>query len=168
MNRRHVMLGIAVIALTLWAEEKAPAGQEGPQFEVSPPVVPYKPSRSKLPPIQSCQDFQKNPEKDVVYKIGEGITPPKPTRFVTVGLTEQGKEAYRTNLFQDPNEVVSRISVVVDTQGKPRDPCLVRAAGFDLDQQAAEVAIQYRFKPAQKDGKPVAMQMQIEVLYQTH
>ena len=24
------------------------------------------------------------------------------------------------------------------------------------------------FKPAQKDGKPVAMQMQIEVLYQTH
>jgi len=166
--KRLIILGIAVIASTMWANEEASVAQAGPRFEESPPVVPYKPSHTKLPPIQPCPDFGANPEKDVIYKVGEGITRPKPTRLVSVGLTAQGKEAYRNDQFPDPNEVISRISVLIDIQGKPRDPCLTRAAGFDLDQQAAEVAMQYRFKPAEKDGKPVAMRTQIEVRYQTH
>ena len=144
------------------------AGQTGPEIETSPEFVPYKPPRLKLPPIQSCPDFQANPENGVLYKRGEGIVPPKVARGVWVGLTKQGKDAYRNNLFKDPNEVISRISVVVDIEGKPSVPCLARAAGFDLDQQAAEAAMQYRFKPAQKDGKPIAMRMQVEVRYQTH
>jgi protein TonB len=51
---------------------------------------------------------------------------------------------------------------VIDTKGKPTAPCLVKAAGFDLDQQSAEAVMQYRFKPALKDGKPIPVRMQIE------
>ena len=166
--KRHYIFVIALLVLGLCAEGNELIGQSLPQIGTSPEVVPYKPSHSKLPSIQPCPDFRANPEKDVVYGIAQGITPPKPTRLVSVGLTEQGKEAYRNNLFKDQNEVISRISVVIDSKGKPRDPCLVRAAGFDLDQQSAEVAMQYRFKPAEKDGKPLAVRSQIEVRYQTH
>jgi hypothetical protein len=165
MNRLEIF---AVICLTLSSHPCSLAGQKGPRIETSPEFVPYKEPHSKLPPIQPCRDFQANPEDGVLYKGGEGIVPPKVTRGVWVGLTKQGKDAYRNNLFKDPNEVISRISVVVDTEGKPNEPCLARAAGFDLDQQAAEVAMQYRFKPAQKDGKSIAMRMQVEVRYQTH
>ena len=166
--KQKIRIGIAVITLTMSIQGQVSVGQAGPHFEVSPAVVPYKPSRVKLPPVQPCPDFHASPEKDIAYKVSEVTSPPRPTRLIPVGLTEAGKEAYRNNKFPDPNEVISRISVIVDTQGKPRDPCLVRAAGFDLDQQAAEVAMQYRFKAAEKDGKPVAMRSQIEVRYQTH
>jgi hypothetical protein len=168
MMLRKGLVSTAVIGIILCLQEQTPAGQADPHFGSSPPVVPYKPSRSKLPQIKSCPDFQANPEKDVVYKVGIGITPPKPTRLISFGLTEQGKEAYRNNKFPDPNEVISTISVVVDTQGKPRDPCLVRAAGFDLDQQAAEVVMQYRFNAARRAGKTTPMRAQIELRYQTH
>ena len=167
MTRRK-SAGIVAFGLLLSIQLTSLHGQAGPQFRKSPEFVPYKPGHTKLPPIQPCQDFQSNPEKDVVYKSGAGVVSPEVTRSVWVGLTEQGKEAYRNNLFKDPNEVISRISIVVNLEGKPNDPCLVRAAGFDLDQQAAEVAMQYRFKPALKEGKSVAMRMQIEVRYQTH
>jgi hypothetical protein len=165
MNRLEIFV---VICLVLWSQQCSLAGQKGARIEQSPEIVPYKDLNSKLPPIQRCRDFQANPENGVLYRGGEGVVPPKVTRGVWVGLTEQGKDAYRNNLFKDPNEVISRISVVIDIEGKPNEPCLAQAAGFDLDQRAAEVAMQYRFKPAQKNGKPTAMRMQIEVRYQTH
>jgi protein TonB len=37
-----------------------------------------------------------------------------------------------------------------------------------LDEKAVERVQQYKFKPAMKDGKPVAMQMNIEVNFEIY
>ena len=168
MMKRLERCGIAAILLTLCNLQSYLPGQTTPKVAAAPEMVPYVPIHSKLGPIQPCSDFSASPEKDVIYRTEVGISPPVETRVVTVVLTEKGKEAYRKNLFQDPNDVTSKISVVVGPKGKPTAPCLERAAGFDLDQQAAEAVMQYRFKPALKDGKPIWMRIHLEVRYQTH
>jgi len=132
--------------------------------------VPYKPSHSSGSiPLPACPTtFEFHPEIDGIYKGGTGITPPKITQAVTVGLTKAARQAYKNNLFKDPNDVVSRISFVVDMEGHPKNLCLQTPAGFGLDERAADAVRQYRFNPAKKDGKPIAMRMTVEVRYQTH
>ena len=53
-------------------------------------------------------------------------------------------------------------------EGHLKNLCLQILAGFGLDDEAAEAVRQYRFKPATKDGKPIAMCVTIEVNYQAH
>jgi protein TonB len=38
--------------------------------------------------------------------------------------------------------------------------------GLDLDESAAEAVRQYKFKPAMKNGKPVMVELNIEVDFQ--
>jgi hypothetical protein len=144
--------------------------QSGPSIEKSPEVVPYKPGKNaKLVPIAACpSDFSAQPEPGVVYGMEPGITAPKPTRMTTVELTKQGRDAYKHGLFKDPNDVVSRISIIIGTDGVTKSPCLVRGAGFDLDELAGNAALQWRFKPALKDGTPVEMRTTLEFRYETH
>jgi protein TonB len=56
------------------------------------------------------------------------------------------------------------VEVIVDAQGYPQDPRVVRALGMGLDEKALEAVRKYRFKPAMKDGKtPVAVILNVEV-----
>jgi len=158
------------LTTAIWAQQCAPQVDHGPVFEKAPPVIPYSPSQfSHRKGLQPCPAvFEFHPEVDGIYKGGAGITPPKVTQFVAVGLTKEARDAYKKNLFKDPNDVVSRISVVVDTKGHLQELCLQSAAGFGLDKQAADAVRQYRFTPGSKDGRPIAVRMTIEVNYQTH
>ena len=53
--------------------------------------------------------------------------------------------------------------VVVDEKGNPRDIKILRPLGLGLDQKAVEAVEKWKFSPGKKDGKPVAVQAQIEV-----
>jgi len=55
------------------------------------------------------------------------------------------------------------ISVIIDAEGNPQSPRVVRALGMGLDEKALEAVRRYRFKPAKKDGKPVAVRMSVMV-----
>jgi protein TonB len=56
------------------------------------------------------------------------------------------------------------VEVIVDAQGYPQDPRVVRPLGMGLDEKALEAIRKYRFKPAMKDGKtPVAVKLNVEV-----
>ena len=46
---------------------------------------------------------------------------------------------------------------------KPRDLRVVRGLGFGLDAKALEAVRQWRFQPALKDGRPVNVQISVEV-----
>lgn len=142
--------------------------QTAPQTQKAPSSKTYKPSSSNLTHVASCPKFSESPEEGVYYNVADVSTPPTPLLFVAVGLTKAGQQAYKNNLFKDPNDVVSRISVAVDAKGVPHNACLARSAGFDLDDQAADAALQYRFNPARKEGKAVTMRVLIEIRYQTH
>jgi protein TonB len=51
----------------------------------------------------------------------------------------------------------------VDAQGNPQRVQVVHALGKGLDEKAVEAVRRYRFKPATLQGKPVAVELNIEV-----
>ena len=55
------------------------------------------------------------------------------------------------------------VSIVVDANGNPRNPQITRSLGLGLDEKALEAVQKYRFKPATKDGKPVASYVSVEI-----
>ncbi len=55
------------------------------------------------------------------------------------------------------------VNVVVDTDGNPEHVRIVRGVRYGLDEKAVEAVKQYRFKPSMLDGKPVPVQINIEV-----
>ena len=55
------------------------------------------------------------------------------------------------------------ISIIVDAHGYPQSPRVVRSLGMGLDDKALEAVRRYRFKPATKDGRPVAAMITVEV-----
>jgi len=60
-------------------------------------------------------------------------------------------------------EGVCVISVIIDAQGNPQSPQVVRRLGMGLDENALEAVMKYRFKPARKDGTPVAVRISVMV-----
>jgi TonB family protein len=63
---------------------------------------------------------------------------------------------------------VCMISLIVDAQGKPQSPRVVRRLGMGLDEKALDAVLRYRFRPAKKDGKPVAVRMTVEVNFRLY
>lgn len=54
----------------------------------------------------------------------------------------------------------------VDEQGNPSHIKVVRGVGMGLDEKAVEAVRQYKFKPAMQNGKPVKVDLYIEVNFQ--
>jgi TonB family protein len=55
------------------------------------------------------------------------------------------------------------LSLVVDTDGVPKNVTILKGLGLGLDQKAVEAVGAWRFAPAQKDGKPVPLVLNILV-----
>ena len=55
------------------------------------------------------------------------------------------------------------LALVVDENGRPRDVHVTRSVNKVLDQNAINAVTQWRFKPALRDGKPVAVRTSVEV-----
>ena len=60
------------------------------------------------------------------------------------------------------------VTIIVDAKGVPQNPRIVRSIGMGLDEKALEAVRRYRFKPAMKDGKPVAVVMTVEVNFRLY
>jgi TonB family protein len=58
---------------------------------------------------------------------------------------------------------IAVIGLIVDASGAPRDVRVVRPLGMGLDEAAVEAVEHYRFSPAMYGGKPVPVQINIEV-----
>ena len=54
----------------------------------------------------------------------------------------------------------------VDAQGRPTHVRVLRGIGLGLDEKAVEAVRQYKFKPALENGKPVPVEMNVEVNFQ--
>ena len=57
------------------------------------------------------------------------------------------------------------LSVVVGSDGRPRDIKIVQELGHGLDEKAVEAVKEWKFEPAMKDGKPVAVQTYVQVQF---
>jgi protein TonB len=58
------------------------------------------------------------------------------------------------------------VNLVVDSKGNPQNVHVLRGVGMGLDEKAIEAVRQYRFNPAIEGGKPVPVEVNIEVNFQ--
>jgi TonB family protein len=63
---------------------------------------------------------------------------------------------------------VCLVSLVVDTDGMPRNVRVIRTLGYGLDQKAVDAARRYRFKPAMRKGTPVPVLITVEVNFRLY
>jgi TonB family protein len=90
-----------------------------------------------------------------VYRVGGGVSQPILVKKVEPEYSEEARKAK----FQ--GTVV--LSIIVDEAGMPRQIRVARALGLGLDEKAIEAVQKWRFRPAYKDGKPVAVYATVEV-----
>ena len=57
----------------------------------------------------------------------------------------------------------ARLKLVVDERGIPRNVHITKPIGYDLDEPALKCAQQNRFRPAEKDGQPVAVETEVDL-----
>ena len=58
--------------------------------------------------------------------------------------------------------------LIVDANGAPREIKVARSLGMGLDQKAIEAVRKWKFEPAMKDGRPVAVQINVEVNFRLY
>lgn len=90
-----------------------------------------------------------------VYKVGGGISAPQPVSTPDPEYTDEARNA--------KTQGTCILWLIVDEQGNPRDIRVVHGLGFGLDAKAIAAVKQWRFQPAKKDGRPVNVQISVEV-----
>jgi|HubBroStandDraft_4_1064222.scaffolds.fasta_scaffold04602_7 TonB family protein len=111
------------------------------------------------PGKSSAQPADQNQEP--IYEAGSnGVTPPHLIHNV---IPEYSDKARRAKV-----EGTVLISLVVDSSGNPTMIKVTRSLGSGLDEKAVEAVQQWRFDPATKDGKPVAVHLAAEVSFRLY
>jgi TonB family protein len=91
-------------------------------------------------------------------KIGGSVSAPKVIYQAIPGYSEQAKK--------DKTSGNVLVHLWVDEQGLPSHVHVLRGVGKGLDEKAIEAVKQYKFTPAMEDGKPVLVELNIEVNFQ--
>jgi periplasmic protein TonB len=89
------------------------------------------------------------------YKIGGGVSAPALIFKVEPEYSEEARKAK----FQG----TVRLAIVVDENGRVADVHVIRPAGLGLDEKAIEAVKKWRFRPAMRNSKAVAVAANVEV-----
>jgi protein TonB len=96
-----------------------------------------------------------------VFRVGGGISAPVPVVWPEAEFSDEARRA--------KYQGVCLVSLIVDAQGNPQNPRVVRPLGMGLDEKALEAVRKYKFKPALKDGRtPVPVMITIEVNFRLY
>jgi len=90
-----------------------------------------------------------------VFKVGGGIAAPQAISTPDPVYTEEARNA--------KTQGTCVLWLIVDDQGHPRDIRVIHGLGHGLDAKAIEAVKQWHFQPATKDGRPVSVQISVEV-----
>ena len=63
---------------------------------------------------------------------------------------------------------IVNVSMLINEDGVPTDLRVEKSLGYGLDEEAVKCVSQYRFKPAQKGGRPVAARVTVSVNFQIY
>lgn len=95
-----------------------------------------------------------------LYHVGGGVSAPVPLNSVEAEFSDEARRA--------KYQGVCLISLIVDAQGNPQNPRVVRALGMGLDEKALEAVRKYKFKPAMKGNTPVPVMITVEVNFRLY
>jgi periplasmic protein TonB len=94
------------------------------------------------------------------FRVGGGVSAPRALETPDPEYSEEARKAkYQGTCV---------LWLIVDPDGKPRDIKVARALGMGLDQKAIEAVRNWRFSPAMKDGRPVPVQINVEVNFRLY
>jgi protein TonB len=92
-----------------------------------------------------------------VYDLSTGVSPPRATRTKKPEYTDRARRA------GIQGSVVVRF--VVTSNGLPKRIVVVERLDTDLDRAAVEALREWRFEPATKQGKPIAVHLSAEFTF---
>lgn len=90
-----------------------------------------------------------------LYHVGGGVLAPQ----LIYGPDPEFSDEARKAKYQG----VVVVNLIVDASGNPQRIRVIRPLGMGLDEKAVEAVRQYKFKPAMLQGKPVPVEINIEV-----
>jgi TonB family protein len=93
-------------------------------------------------------------------EIKDSVSAPVPLNIVEAVFSDEARKKKVSG--------VCLISLVVDTDGMPRNVRVIRPLGYGLDEKAVEAARKYRFKPAMRKGTPVPVLITVEVNFRLY
>src|SRR5882724_3898184 len=92
------------------------------------------------------------------YRVGGGVSAP-------LAVFDPDPE-YSDEARQAKHQGTVMLWVVVGTEGRPREIRVQRSRGMGWEEKAIEAVRGWKFRPGMKDGVPVAVQVNIEVVFQ--
>jgi protein TonB len=90
-------------------------------------------------------------------RIGGGVSAPVLIYSVDPEFSEEARRAKAAGNVM--------VKLWVDEKGNPIHVHVVRGIGMGLDEKAVAAVKQYRFRPAMENGKPVLVEMNVEVTF---
>ena len=122
-----------------------------PEQQVSVPA--------ELPPILlAAWNAGRQADTPGIEKVGSKVSAPVPLDRPDAKYTESARMKGITG--------VCLVGMIVDAAGMPQNVHVISSLEPGLDQNAIEAVKHYRFKPAMKDGHPVAVLVNVEVNFQ--
>ena len=103
----------------------------------------------------------KLPAKPAVYNLGGDVTRPKLVYQVDPDFPQELRQR-----VESAGGGECRIGLIVDTTGRPQGVHITQSLGKGFDDNALAAVRQYRFAPAMRHGKAVAVALNISVNYQ--
>jgi len=92
-----------------------------------------------------------------IFHVGAGVSAPRALFTPEPEFSEEARKA--------KYQGVVVLDIVVGTEGRVHNQHVVRSLGMGLDEKALEGVKLWKFDPSKKDGRPVAVEMQIEVAF---
>jgi TonB family protein len=100
------------------------------------------------------------PPENGVYRAGGGVAAPIALNSVEAHYTAAAKQARIMGLCL--------IRLIVDANGMPQSPRVVKSLRPDLDDEALKAVQQYRFKPAMRGDVPVPVMITVEINFRLY
>ena len=95
-----------------------------------------------------------------VYKVGGGVSAPRAIFTPDPQYSDEARKAHYQGTVL--------LWVIVAPDGRARDVKIARTLGMGLDEKAIEAVRTWKFEPAMKDGRPVAVQINVEVNFRLY
>jgi hypothetical protein len=112
-----------------------------------------------------------NPDASGIYHVGDGVTAPK--------LVYSVEPEFADKLRKKKIPASCVVGLTVDTDGNPKDVHIISsipsledkkltAAVMELHENCIRPVKQYRFEPATLQGKPVPVELKVEMKFQLY